>query len=116
MSTISEPRPSGTTGIRRLLVANRGEIATRILRSCRDLGIECVQAFSEADRDSLAVKTADDSICIGPAPSSQSYLNAPAIVDAAILSGCDAVHPGYGFLSENADFAQACAEAGIVFV
>ena len=107
---------SGITGIRRLLVANRGEIAVRILRSCRDLGIECVQAYSEADRDSLAVKTADDSICIGPAPSRRSYLNAQAIVAAAILADCDAVHPGYGFLAENAEFAALCARHGLTFV
>jgi acetyl-CoA carboxylase biotin carboxylase subunit len=104
------------TGIRRLLIANRGEIAVRILRSCRDLGITSVQAFSEADRDSLAVKTADEAICIGPAAAQASYLNGRALVGAAILAGCDAVHPGYGFLSENAAFAARCIQHGLIFV
>ena len=102
--------------LRRVLIANRGEIAVRIARACFDEGIECVAAVSEADRDSLAARLADQSICIGPAAASESYLNIAAIVGAAIVTRCDAIHPGYGFLSERAAFAQACAEHGITFV
>ncbi|MGD9943952.1 MAG: acetyl/propionyl/methylcrotonyl-CoA carboxylase subunit alpha [Burkholderiaceae bacterium] len=102
--------------IRRLLIANRGEIAVRIVRACKALGIETVLAVSEADRDSRAARMAERTICIGPAPSSASYLNAPALVTAAKGTDCDAVHPGYGFLSERADFQRLCAEHGLVFV
>jgi acetyl-CoA carboxylase biotin carboxylase subunit len=102
--------------IRRILVANRGEIAVRIVRACRELGIEAIQAYSEADRDSLAVQLADGAICIGPAPSAQSYLKGDALIGAARTAKADAIHPGYGFLSENAAFAGACDDAGIVFV
>jgi acetyl-CoA carboxylase, biotin carboxylase subunit len=101
---------------RRILVANRGEIALRIIRACRELGIEAVQAYSEADRDSLPVRLADGSICIGPAASSQSYLKVDLLIAAARAAKADAIHPGYGFLSENAAFAQACSDAGITFV
>ena len=99
-----------------LLVANRGEIAVRIIRAARELGIRSVQVFSAADRDSLAVKLADDSICIGPPSAAKSYLNSAAVVDAALKSGADAVHPGYGFLAENADFVDAVDAAGLIFV
>ena len=99
-----------------ILVANRGEIAVRIIRACRELGIEAIQAYSEADRDSLAVHLADGAICVGPAPSAQSYLKGAALIGAARTARADAIHPGYGFLSENAAFAKACADAGIVFV
>mgnify|MGYP002778033325 CR=1 FL=1 len=102
--------------IRRVLVANRGEIAVRVQRACQELGIETVQVYSEADRDSLAVRMADRSVCIGPARSSDSYLRPQLIVDAARALGADAVHPGYGFLSENAKFAAMCAEAGLTFI
>jgi acetyl-CoA carboxylase biotin carboxylase subunit len=102
--------------IRRVLVANRGEIAVRIIRACRDLGIESVQVYSTADKDSLPVQLADSAVCIGPAPASQSYLQAKVLVDAALMSQCDAVHPGYGFLSENAAFAAMCTEAGLTFI
>lgn len=102
--------------IRRVLVANRGEIAVRIIRACRDLGIESVQVYSTADKDSLPVQLADSAVCIGPAPASQSYLQGKALVDAALMSKCDAVHPGYGFLSENAAFAAMCSEAGLTFI
>ena len=102
--------------LRRVLIANRGEIALRVVRACRELGIEAIVAYSEADRDSLPVRLADGAICIGPAPSSQSYLRIERIVDAARTAKADALHPGYGFLSEKAALAQACDEAGIVFV
>ena len=102
--------------IRRMLIANRGEVAVRINRSCRDLGIETVQAYSDADADSLPVKLADAGVNIGPSPARESYLNPAAVIGAAILSDCDAIHPGYGFLSENAAFAKQCERNGVVFV
>ncbi len=101
---------------RRVFIANRGEIALRILRTCREMGIEAVVGYSEPDRDSLPVRLADRAICIGPGPASRSYLNLPNILSAALVTGCDALHPGYGFLSENAFFADACATSGIVFI
>ena len=102
--------------IGKILIANRGEIAVRILRACRDLGIPAVVAFSEADRDTLAVKLADEAICIGPAEARRSYLNQPAVISAAMITGCDAVHPGYGFLSEDATFAEACQAHDLTFI
>jgi len=102
--------------IRSLLVANRGEIAVRVIRACRELGIETVQAYSSADRDSLPVRLADRSVCIGGNSPTESYLNANALVSAAMMSKVDAVHPGYGFLSENADFAEAVQNAGLIYV
>ncbi|MCR5677478.1 MAG: acetyl-CoA carboxylase biotin carboxylase subunit [Agathobacter sp.] len=101
---------------KRILIANRGEIALRIVRCCREMGIESVVAYSTADRESLPVMEATDSICIGPAAASESYLNPEIIVQAAKQKHCDAIHPGYGFLSENADFADLCEENGIVFI
>jgi acetyl-CoA carboxylase biotin carboxylase subunit len=101
---------------KKVLIANRGEIALRVIRACRELGIRAVIAYSEADRDSLPVKVADERICIGPGPSSKSYLNIPNIISAALLTGCEAIHPGYGFLSENASFAEICADVGLVFI
>jgi acetyl-CoA carboxylase biotin carboxylase subunit len=101
---------------KQILIANRGEIALRVLRACRELGIESVIAYSEADRDSLPVRLADKHICIGPGPSSKSYLNIPNLISAALLTGCEAIHPGYGFLSENASFAEVCRDVGIVFI
>ncbi len=100
----------------RVLIANRGEIAIRIARACRESGIESVAVYSEADEKSPHVRAADRAVLIGPAPSSQSYLSIPAILDAARSTACDAVHPGYGFLSENASFARTCEQAGLVFV
>jgi acetyl-CoA carboxylase biotin carboxylase subunit len=100
----------------KVLIANRGEIAVRILRACRDLGVPAVVAYSEADRDSLAVQLADESVCIGPAEARRSYLNQPAVVSAALITGCDAVHPGYGFLSEDAGFAEVCAAHDLHFI
>jgi acetyl-CoA carboxylase biotin carboxylase subunit len=105
-----------TRPIRRILVANRGEIAVRIQRACRELGIETAQVYSEADRNSMAVQQADFAVCIGPARSSESYLRAEAIVEAAKALRADAIHPGYGFLSENAAFARRCEREGIVFI
>jgi acetyl-CoA carboxylase, biotin carboxylase subunit len=102
--------------VTRVLVANRGEIAVRIIRACQSLGIETVAAVSEADRDSLAAKVAQRAICIGPPRSSDSYLKTPALVAAAQGTGCDALHPGYGFLSERAELAQACADNKITFI
>ncbi len=99
-----------------ILVANRGEIAVRIVRACREMGIRSVVAFSEADRHSLAVRMADSAVCIGPAAATDSYLNIRNVVSAAVLSHCDAVHPGVGFLSESARFAREVAEAGLVFI
>ncbi|OIJ20307.1 acetyl-CoA carboxylase biotin carboxylase subunit [Anaerobacillus alkalidiazotrophicus] len=102
--------------IKKLLVANRGEIAVRIIRACREMGIETVSVFSEADKDSLHVRLADEAYCIGPTPSSKSYLNFTNIMSVATLTGVDAIHPGYGFLAENADFAEICAACNITFV
>ncbi len=100
----------------RVLVANRGEIAVRVIRACRELGMETVAIFSEADRDALHVQLADEAFCVGPAPSGRSYLNIPNIISAAVLAGVDAVHPGYGFLAENARFAEICETHGLKFI
>ena len=108
---MTSPRP-----IRRVLVANRGEIAVRVIRACHELGIEAIQVYSEADRDSLAVQIADGSICIGPPPSNQSYLRSEQLIDAARIAKVDAIHPGYGFLSENAAFVRACDQAQFIFI
>jgi acetyl-CoA carboxylase biotin carboxylase subunit len=104
------------TPVRRLLVANRGEIAVRVVRTCRELGIETVVAVSTADRGGMAARLADRAVCIGPPPAARSYLAIPSVLSAALGSGCDAVHPGYGFLSENPAFAAACVAAGLTFV
>ena len=101
---------------KKILIANRGEIAIRVTRCCRELGISSVAVFSDADRDSLHVFLADQAYNIGPAPSRESYLNYKKIIEVALASGCDAIHPGYGFLSENATFVRACVEAGITFI
>lgn len=100
----------------KVLIANRGEIALRVIRACKELGIKTVAVFSTADSDSLHVKLADESVCIGPAPSIQSYLNINAIISAAELTDAEAIHPGYGFLSENAAFAEICEKCGITFI
>ncbi|HSM33097.1 MAG TPA: acetyl-CoA carboxylase biotin carboxylase subunit [Anaerolineae bacterium] len=102
--------------IERVLIANRGEIAVRVLRACRSMGIEAVVAHSEADAESLAVRMADESICIGPAESARSYLNAAAVISAALVSGCDAIHPGYGFLSEDDGFAEMTRAHDLTFI
>jgi len=100
----------------KILIANRGEIALRVQRACRELGIRTVAVHSEADREAKYVKLADESVCIGPAPSSQSYLNVPAVISAAEVTDAQAIHPGYGFLSENADFAERVEQSGFVFI
>jgi len=101
---------------RKILIANRGEIALRIICACRDLGIKTVAVYSEADRYSLHVRFADEAICIGPAKATRSYLDIPAVISAAEITNVDAIHPGYGFLSENADFAEVCETSGIKFI
>ena len=101
---------------KKILIANRGEIALRIQRACRQLGIRSVVVYSEADREAKYVKLADEAVCIGPAPSSQSYLNMPAIISTAEVTDAEAIHPGYGFLSENADFAERVEKSGFVFI
>ena len=101
---------------RKILIANRGEIALRVIRACREMGIPSIIAHSEADRDSLPVRMADEHICIGPGASSKSYLNIPNIISAALISGADAIHPGYGFLSENTSFAEICSDVQITFI
>ena len=101
---------------RKILIANRGEIAVRVICACKDLGIRTVAVYSEADRHSLHVRFADEAICIGPAKSSRSYLDIPAVISAAEITNVDAIHPGYGFLSENADFAEVCETSGLTFI
>ena len=101
---------------KKILIANRGEIALRIQRACREMGIKAVVVYSEADREAKYVKLADEAVCIGPAPSAQSYLNMPAIISTAEVTDAQAIHPGYGFLSENADFAERVEKSGFVFI
>ncbi len=100
----------------KVLIANRGEIALRVIRACRELGIQTVAVYSEADRESLHVRFADDDVCIGPPPGRESYLRIPRIIAAAEITGADAIHPGYGFLAENAEFAETCAASNITFI
>ena len=101
---------------RKILIANRGEIAVRVIRACHELGIKAIAVYSEADRESLHVRLADEAVCIGPAPSIESYLNVPRIISAAQVTGAEAIHPGYGFLSENPDFAEVCESCQLVFI
>jgi acetyl-CoA carboxylase biotin carboxylase subunit len=101
---------------RKILIANRGEIALRILRACHDLGVRAVVAYSDADRESLPVRLADEAVCIGPAQAARSYNNIPAVISAALITGCDAIHPGYGFLAENPYLAEVCAQVGVTFI
>lgn len=102
--------------VKKVLIANRGEIALRILRACKDLGIETVAVYSKADQNLMHVRLADETLCIGPAPSTDSYLNVPAVISAAEVTDADAIHPGYGFLSENADFAEQAEKSGFTFI
>src|SRR5438045_5938064 len=101
---------------KKILIANRGEIALRVIRACRELGVQSVAVHSVADANALHVKFADQSVCIGPAPAAQSYLHIPAIIRAAEVTGAEAIHPGYGFLSENARFAEMCERCKIRFI
>src|ERR1700756_4464392 len=108
--------PSLVASLRKILIANRGEIALRLLRACRELGISPMAVYSDADRSALHVQHADEAYRLGPAPSVDSYLRGDRILEVARRCGADAIHPGYGFLSENAEFAEACSKAGITFV
>jgi acetyl-CoA carboxylase biotin carboxylase subunit len=110
------PRARAADVFKKVLIANRGEIALRVIRACRELGLETVAVYSEADRESLHVRFADDDVCIGPPPSRQSYLKIPNLIAAAEITGADAIHPGYGFLAENAEFADTCKASGIAFI
>lgn len=109
-------RARGNSVFKKILVANRGEVALRIMRAARELGVKTVAVYSTADKDTLPVQYADEAVCIGPAPAGKSYLVMSNIIAAAVTTGCEAVHPGYGFLAENADFARACADNGLVFI
>src|SRR5947208_15254297 len=100
----------------KVLIANRGEIALRVIRACRELGVQTVAVYSEADRESLHVRFADDDVCIGPPPARDSYLNIPRLIAAAEITGADAIHPGYGFLAANAEFDEICAASKITFI
>src|SRR3954451_14421438 len=116
-SPVTAPSPAPLrTPVRRVLVANRGESAVRVVRACRALGIETVVVVSTSDQTGLAARLADRAVCIGPAPATQSYLMIPSVLSAALGTGCDAVHPGNGFLSENPDFAAACVAEGLTFI
>ena len=100
----------------KVLIANRGEIAVRIIRACRELGVRCVAVYSTADRNALHAQIADEAVCIGSAPTKDSYLNMNAIISAALITHSDAIHPGFGFLSENAEFAKLCEKFGLEFI
>ena len=102
--------------IQKLLIANRGEIAVRIIRACREMGIESVAVYSEADQESLHTQLADEAVCIGPSASSESYLNMESIISAAMVTGADAIHPGFGYLSENSTFARLVEKCGMTFI
>nr|WP_243681748.1 biotin carboxylase N-terminal domain-containing protein [Lacticaseibacillus manihotivorans] len=101
---------------KKILVANRGEIAVRLVQVIHELGAQAVVVYAEPDSDSMAVAMADTAVCIGPGPAAQSYLNMQNVLAAAVLTGAEAIHPGFGFLSESSDFAELCAQAGVVFI
>ena len=108
--------PIDAPPFKKILIANRGEIALRVILACKEMGIQTVAVYSEADRNALHVRFADEEVCIGPAPSSKSYLNIPQVIAAAEVTGAEAIHPGYGFLSENAHFVEVCLACGITFI
>src|SRR6185295_16948779 len=110
------PEPPTAPPFKKILIANRGEIALRVIRACKELGIATVAVHSEADTRALHVRFADEAVCIGPSPALRSYLHIPAIMAAAEITGADAIHPGYGFLSENAEFARLCGKCGVTFI
>ena len=116
MTDATSPLELGPIALGPVLVANRGEIALRIIRAVREMGLKSVAVYSTADADALHVKFADQAVCIGPPPSRLSYLNVPSIIAAAEVTGADAVHPGYGFLSENADFAEVCGKCKLTWI
>src|SRR5512145_1447110 len=117
VAVIGCPRACRTSRMfSKVLIANRGEIALRVIRACRELGIATVAVYSEADRESLHVRFADDDVCIGPAPARDSYLRIPQLIAAAEITGADAIHPGYGFLSERAEFAEIVRASNITFI
>ena len=101
---------------RKVLIANRGESALRVIRACKELGVQTVAVYSEADRESLHVRFADEDVCIGPPSARESYLNIPRIIAAAEITGADAIHPGYGFLAENAEFSEICERSELTFI
>src|SRR6185503_10908392 len=105
-----------TSMFQKVLIANRGEIALRVIRACREMGIRTVAVYSQADAESLHVKLADEAFCIGPAVSTRSYLHIPALISTAVVTGADGIHPGYGFLSENSNFAEICSDHRIKFI
>ncbi len=114
---MARPTPAkGSSVFKKILIANRGEVALRVMRAARELGVKTVAVYSVADKDTLPVRYADEAVCIGPAPAGKSYLNVSNIIAAAVTTGCEAIHPGYGFLAENADFARACADNDLVFI
>src|SRR5262245_17417334 len=115
-SRSSRSSPRRTRMFKKILIANRGEIAVRIIRACREMGIKTVAVHSEADRNGRHVQIADESVCIGPGPATESYLNIPNIISAAEITGADAIHPGYGFLAENTYFADVCESCHIHFI
>ena len=102
--------------IKKILIANRGEIALRIIRTCKELGIKTVAVYSVIDRNSLHIRFADEAVCIGPSIAKESYLNIPRIISAAGITNADAIHPGYGFLAENSEFAEICRDSNIIFI
>src|SRR5262245_13667052 len=115
-SSRSASRPSRAAMFKKILIANRGEIALRIISACRELGVATVAVYSEADRNSFHVRFADEAVCIGPARNYESYLNVPSVISAAEITNVDAIHPGYGFLSESAYFAEVCETCHIKFI
>src|SRR5512135_3733429 len=115
-ATGANRQPGANYMFKKILIANRGEIALRVIIACREMGIKTVAVYSEADENALHVRFADEDVCIGPAKASESYLNVPAVISAAEITGADAIHPGYGFLSESAYFAEVCEACRIKFI